>query len=288
MQRRTLLGLAASLPLARAAHADAARIITVGGAVTETVFALGAGSQVVAVDSTSQFPAATRALPQVGYLRALAPEGLVSLDPDLLLLSDEAGPPQSIAVLRAAGAPVTMIPDGAGATAVRRKITAIATALGQDGSGLADTVAGDWAALDVPVAALRPVRALFVLSAARGAPLVSGRGTHADAILAASGAENCVADFQGYRPLSAESAAQRAPDVIVMMEHALAEAGGVDGVLRATALAVTPAAAARRVVALEGSYMLNFGPRAAHARRHLAALLHPNATLPALPGRPWV
>ncbi|MGK7862181.1 heme/hemin ABC transporter substrate-binding protein [Falsiroseomonas sp. E2-1-a4] len=288
MQRRTLLGLAASLPFAGPARADAARIITVGGAVTETVFALGAGSQVVAVDSTSQFPAATRALPQVGYLRALAPEGLVSLNPDLLLLSDEAGPPQSIAVLRAAGAPVTMIPDGAGAAAVRRKIAAIATALGQDGSALADAVAGDWAALDSPIAALRPVRALFVLSAARGAPLVSGRNTHADALLAAVGAENCVTDFQGYRPLSAESAAQRAPDAIVMMDHALVEAGGIDGVLRATALAVTPAAAARRVVALEGSYLLNFGPRAAHARRDMAALLHPGANLPALPARPWV
>ncbi|NKE47516.1 ABC transporter substrate-binding protein [Roseomonas frigidaquae] len=288
MQRRALLGLAATLPLARPARAELSRIVTVGGAVTETVFALGAGAQVVAVDSTSLFPAAARALPQVGYLRSLAPEGLISLDPDLLLLSDEAGPPQSIAVLRAAGAPVAMIPDGAGAAAVRRKITAIAQALGQDGSGLADAVAADWAALDAPIAALRPARALFVLSAARGAPLVSGRNTHADALLAAVGAENCVTEFQGYRPLSAESSAQRAPEVIVMMEHALAEAGGIDGVLRATALSVTPAAATRRVVALEGSYMLNFGPRAAHARRDLAARLHPAANLPALPARPWV
>lgn len=288
MQRRALFGLAATLPLARPARAELSRIVTVGGAVTETVFALGAGARVVAVDSTSLFPAAARALPQVGYLRSLAPEGLISLDPDLLLLSDEAGPPQSIAVLRAAGAPVTMVPDGAGAAAVRRKITAIAQALGQDGSGLADAVAADWAALDAPIAALRPVRALFVLSAARGAPLVSGRNTHADALLAAVGAENCVTEFQGYRPLSAESAAQRAPEVIVMMEHALAEAGGIDGVLRATALSVTPAAATRRVVALEGSYMLNFGPRAAHARRDLAARLHPAANLPALPARPWV
>ncbi|MBU8537628.1 heme/hemin ABC transporter substrate-binding protein [Falsiroseomonas tokyonensis] len=286
MRRRALLGLAATLPLA--ARAAERRLVTVGGAVTETVFALGAGSQVAAVDSTSLFPAPVRALPQVGYLRSLAPEGLISLNPDLLLLSDEAGPPQAIAVLRAAGAPVALIPDGAGAAAVPRKILAIAQALGLEGRPLAEAVADDWARLDAPVAALRPVRAIFVLSAARGAPLVSGRGTHADALLGAVGAENVLRDFTGYRPLSAEAAALLAPEAIVMMQHALAEAGGVDAVLRTTALAVTPAAAARRVMAVDGAYALGFGPRAAHARRDLAALLHPRANLPSLPARPWV
>ena len=288
MRRRALLGLAAALPAAGFAQAAERRLVTVGGAVTETVFALGAGDQVVAVDSTSTFPAPARHLPQIGYLRALAPEGLISLNPDLLLLSDEAGPPQALAVLRAAGAPMAVIPDGAGLSAVTRKITRIGEAIGRDGSALAGTVAADWQALDAPLAALRPLRAIFVLSAARGAPLVSGRSTHADTMLQACGAENCVRDFQGYRPLSAESAAQLAPEAIIMMDHALAEAGGVDGVLRTTALAVTPAAAARRVVAVEGSYLLGFGPRAAHARRSLAALLHPTANVPTLPGRDWV
>jgi iron complex transport system substrate-binding protein len=280
--------VAAALALPRLARADAARLVTVGGAVTETVFALGAGAQVVAVDSTSRFPAAARGLPQIGYLRSLAPEGLISLNPDLLLLSDEAGPPQALAVLRAAGAPLSLVPDGAGGDAVVRKIQAVARALGRDGRALAASVAEDWRALDAPVAALPPLRAIFVLSASRGAPLVSGRDTHADALLRLVGAENCVREFRGYRPLSAEAAAALAPEAVVMMDHALAEAGGMDAVLRMTALSVTPAAAARRLVAMEGGYMLGFGPRAAHARRDLAALLHPRAALPVLPERGWV
>jgi iron complex transport system substrate-binding protein len=288
IRRRALLAAPLALPLAKAARAAMPRIVSVGGAVTETVFALGAGAQVVAVDSTSRFPASVQHLPQIGYLRSLAPEGLISLDPDLLLLSDEAGPPQALAVLRAAGAPLSLVPDGAGGAAAVRKIEAVARALGRDGRALAAAVAEDWGALDAPVAALRPVRAIFILSAARGAPLVSGRDTHADALLRAVGAENCVREFRGYRPLSAESAAQLAPEAVVMMDHALAEAGGIDAVLRMTALAVTPAAAARRLVVMEGGYMLGFGPRAAHARRDLAALLHPGAALPALPARDWV
>lgn len=290
------IGATAGVAAARAARGAAApmkqgatprRIVAAGGAVTETVCALGAGERLVAVDSTSRFPERIGALPRIGYLRALAPEGLIALDADLMLLSDEAGPAQALAVLRAAGAPVRVVPDAPGGEGVVRKIAAVADALGLEGGSLAASFAADWQALDAPLAALPPMRALFVLSVARGAPLVSGEGTHADAMLRAAGAANVVRGFTGYRPLSAEAAAGLAPEAIVMMEHALAEGGGVEAVLRIPALAVAPAAAARRVVALEGSYMLGFGPRAAHARRDLAALLHPRATLPDLPPRAW-
>jgi len=287
IRRRPLLPALLALAATRPAGAVEGRLVTVGGAITETVFALGAGRHVVAVDLTSQFPAPVQALPRVGYMRALAPEGLISLNPDLLLCSEEAGPPQAIAVLRAARTRVTIVPDAAGIEAVRRKIEVIAAAVDTDGAPLAETVTQDWRMLDVPIAALRPVRALFVLSASRGAPVVSGRGTHADAMLRAAGAVNVVDAFPGYRPLSAEMAAQLAPEVVIMMEHALAEAGTVDAVLSVPALAVTPAATSRRLVAIDAAYMLSFGPRAAHARRDLARMLHPRAALPDPPARPW-
>jgi len=291
--RRGLFPAAVSVAAVGTAHGAGppGRIVAVGGALTETVFALGAGDRVVAVDSTSRFPDPVRALPQVGYLRALAPEGLLSLAPDLLLLSGEAGPAQAVAVLRAAGTPLAVVEDGAGPGAPAAKIREVAAALGLQAAAerLAMTVTADWAALDAPIAALRrPLRAIFVLSAARGSPLVSGRFTHADALLRAAGAVNPLASaFEGYRPLSTESAAVLAPEAVVMMEHALVEAGGLDALLRIPALAVTPAAAARRIVTIEGSYALNFGPRAAHARRDLAQLLHPDLPLPELPRRPW-
>lgn len=280
-------GLASLLVAPRLARAGAGRLVTIGGAVTETVFALGLGDRIVAVDSTSRFPDRVGGLAQIGYLRALAPEGLMGLAPDLMLVSEEAGPPQALSVLRAAGAPLAMVPDEAGIDAVSRKIATVARALSVDGDALAGAVAMDWRRLDAPVASLPPLPAVFVLSAARGAPLVAGRNTHADAMLAAAGARNTIRSFAGYRPLSAELAASLAPDVIVMMDHALAEAGGIDAVLRLPALAVTPAARARRVVAMDGAYLLNFGPRSAHARRDLALRLHPGASLPTLPARAW-
>lgn len=288
LSRRALLALAAlpSWPVPRA-RAGAARIVSVGAAVTETVCALGAAARLVAVDSTSLFPAAVRALPKVGYFRALAPEGLLALRADLLLLSDEAGPPQAIEVLRAAGAPLRILPaaqDGEGAA---RRILAVAAALELDGAPLAEAVRADWRALDAPIAALPPRPAIFVLSVARGAPLVAGARTQADAMLRAAGAANVVQGFEGYRPLSPEAAARLAPEVAVLMSHALAEAGGAEALLRLPAFAVTPLARGGRIIGMDGAYLLGFGPRAAQARRDLARLLHPQATLPELPPRPW-
>lgn len=282
-------GIAAAWATRRARGAAPARVVSVGGAVTESVYALGQGARLVAADSTSLYPAPAAALPRIGYMRALLTEGLIALAPDLVLLSDQAGPPQAVAMLRAAGLPLAVVPDGAGPGAAEGKVRAVAAALDVDGEALAAAVAADWRALDAPVAALAEPwpRAVFVLSLARGAPLVSGRGTHADAMLHTAGAENAVAAFDGYRPLSSDAAAVLAPDAVVMVEHALAEAGGAAAAFAAPALAVTPAAAAGRMVALEGSYALNFGPRAAHVRRDLARLLHPGAAFPDLPERPW-
>jgi iron complex transport system substrate-binding protein len=288
MGRRSLAGLGMALAGSARGEGGPSRIVSVGGALTETIFALGAGARVMAVDSTSRFPAACSALPQVGYMRALPTEGIVGMNPDLLLLSGDAGPPEVVQVLRAARMPIAQVADGAGADAPPGKARAVAAALGRDGEPLARALTADWAMLTGPLAAIRTrPRVVFVLSLARGAPLVSGRGTHADAMIAAAGGVNPVLDFEGYRPLSAEAAAILAPDVILMMDHALAEAGGPGAALNAPALAVTPAARSGRILAFDGAFLLNFGPRAAHARLALARAIHPGLALPELPERPW-
>src|SRR5690606_17405686 len=90
------------------------RLVVVGGALTEIVFALGAGDRVVGVDTSSQHPVdATGKLPKVGYQRQLAAEGVISLGPTKVLLTEEAGPPEAIAQLAAAGVATVSIPGAA-------------------------------------------------------------------------------------------------------------------------------------------------------------------------------
>ena len=86
------LALAALLAAAPLAAGAAERIVSVGGSVTETIAALGALDRVVARDTTSSWPEEVEALPDVGYVRRLSPEGVLSVAPDLILAEEGAGP----------------------------------------------------------------------------------------------------------------------------------------------------------------------------------------------------
>ncbi|MGJ0533075.1 hypothetical protein HUN39_15415 [Methylocystis sp. FS] len=56
------------------------RIVAIGGAVTEILYALGQQNRIAAIDATSQFPPeALKKKPNVGYFRALSAEGVLSI-----------------------------------------------------------------------------------------------------------------------------------------------------------------------------------------------------------------
>ena len=83
----------AVLLTAFSARAEPARIVTAGVAVTVIVSGLGLGPQIVAVDTSSKNLEQARDKPDVGYVRMLGAEGILSQKPDLFLVSWEAGPP---------------------------------------------------------------------------------------------------------------------------------------------------------------------------------------------------
>jgi len=129
-------------------------------------------------------------------------------------------------------------------------------------------------------------KAVFVLGMSTGAPLAAGTDTAADGIFALAGIDNALAGFSGYKPASDEAAIAAEPDAVVIMSergHELTP----DFVFSVPAFAGSPAAIHLRLVALPGGYLLNFGPRTAHAARDLAAALYPEKAFPALPRRPW-
>src|SRR4051812_9643521 len=102
---------------------DASRIVSVGGAVTEILYALGVSDRIVAVDSTSLFPAdALKQKPNVGYMRALSAEGVLGLNPSLVLAIEGLGPKETVAVLEAATVPLVRVPDRFTAEGIVEKI----------------------------------------------------------------------------------------------------------------------------------------------------------------------
>lgn len=266
-----------------------ARIVAIGGAVTEILFALGVGDKVVAVDQTSQFPAAARALPQVGYARALSPEGVLSAGPTLIIAIEGAGPKSTLDVLKAASVPVVIVPEVHTPDGVVEKILAVAKAIGEEARGraLADAVRADFAAVEAAVTALPThPKAVFVLAASGGSATVGGTGTSADAMLRLAGATNAMASVHGYKPAVDEAAMAADPDAVVVMKGGGQELPP-ETIFALPAFMGTPAARDRRHIAMWGSYLLGFGPRTPQAVLDLARALHPGAKLADLPLRPW-
>jgi iron complex transport system substrate-binding protein len=257
---------------------DASRIVSIGGAVTEILYAIGKSDRVVAVDTTSLYPPeALRTKPNVGYFRQLSPEGVIGLAPSVIIAADGAGPREAVAVLETASIPFVRVPDHFDGDGIIEKIRIVAAATGAEKQAvcLEEAVERDLTAL----ASLRsrikkPARAMFILSFMNGRPMVAGRGTAADGIMRMSGAENVFGDFEGYKIVNDEAIVAAAPEVVLAMQRA-----GLDldapQVFGHAAFRETPAARDQRFFAMEGLYMLGFGPRTARAARDLSLSLYP-------------
>lgn len=265
----TLGLLLAAAPVLADPHPDAGRVLSIGGSVTEIVYALGQQHRLVGRDTTSTFPEQAQALPDVGYVRALSPEGVLSVDPDLILAEEGAGPPETVAVLAQAGIPFETIPSGTDADGLVARIRAVAQALGvpQAADGPAAALKADLDRLAAVTQDIDKRRVLFILSLQGGRVMAGGQGSGAEAIIRLAGAENAVQGFQGYKPLTPEAITAAAPDVILMMnrggdsDHDAPDAE----LLAMPAIASTPAGKAGRVIRMDGLYLLGFGPRTGQA-----------------------
>ncbi|MBR8302113.1 ABC transporter substrate-binding protein [Burkholderia dolosa] len=270
---RTLAGALAGAVAGRAfAQAEPKRVVVIGGALAETAFALGGAHtrsyRLVGADTTCTYPDAAKQLPKVGYQRALSAEGLLSLRPDLVLASAEAGPPAAIAQIKSAGVAVTTFDERHDADSVRAKIAGVARALDVRDAGIAllQRFDRDWqAARDAVVArppgGAQPPRVLFVLNHTGNQALVAGQRTAADAMIRYAGARNAMQGFDHYKPLTTEALAAAAPHVVLISDEGLAAVGGRAALLGAPGFAATPAGRTQRVVSLDALLLLGFGPR---------------------------
>lgn len=266
------LALTVAAASAQADSQEAQRIVSVGGAVTEIVFALGEQDRLVARDTTSNFPLAATELPDVGYIRRLSPEGVISVNPDLILAEEGAGPPESIDILSEADIELVEIPDGFTRTAVLEKIHAVAAALGVPEKG--NVLAGDVeTALDEALAKVddqHKRKVLFILSAQGGRVMASGTNTAADGIIKLAGGENAVSSFEGYKPMTDEAILSSGAEVILMMDRRGDHAAANEQLFSHPAISLLPAAQSRSVVRMDGMLLLGFSVRTAEAVARLA------------------
>ena len=258
--------------------AKARRIVSVGGALTEIVYALEAQGELVGVDTTSLYPVVAQQLPQVGYARTLSAEGVLSLAPTQLIATEEAGPQAVLRQMRDAGVPVAVLNANNQFEGLLDRVKQVGRIMGRadPAARLAQALQQQWngALGKVRQRQHAPVRVLFILAHAPNQVMVGGRETGADAMLAYAGAVNVMGGqggFAGYKPLTPEAVIAARPDIVLVTDQGFKASGGVDGILKLPGLAQTPAGRKHRIVSLEAMLLLGFGPRMPQALAELDA-----------------
>ena len=280
------VGLSSCSPAAESAAADSEpgtsdthRIVSLSGTLTELLYDLDFGDQLVGVDVTSTYPSAVNDVPKLGHVSQLNVEGLLALHPTLVFVAEEAKDKPALKTLADAGitiVPVTMYPTLDNAA---RAATVLARHLSIDEQKIAEYTAGiekDKRELEEKLAANEGERPRVLFIYARGAKqlMVAGTDTEAAAIIELAGGENAIQSFSEFKPLTPEALVEAAPDFILMFTSGLASLDGKDGFANIPGISQTPAFQHDQIIAMDGHYLLGFGPRAAKAVGELAGKLH--------------
>jgi iron complex transport system substrate-binding protein len=258
------------------------RWVSAGGALSEWVVLLGGEGKLVGVDTTSRHPASLIKLPSVGYQRQLAAEGILALHPDLLLGSEEMGPPPVLEQLAAAGVRIERL-------TARAELDSLQANLQRLGQLLGDEAAAQRAFLEYQARlqtqqqwveqAQRSQEApgvLLLLGHAGGSPLVGGVDTAADWLIRRAGGRN-LASHAGYKALSSEALLALDPQVVVVADRTLDGEAARQALLQQNpALAATRAAREGRLLALDPTLLVGgLGPRVPDGLAMLAAGFYP-------------
>ncbi len=254
---------------------DEERIVTMGGAVTETVFALGAGNKVIACDRSSLYPPQVRQLPQVGVVMSISPEGVLAMNPTLILTSSRIGPEAAAKQLRESGVPYVQIPVLTNADHLYKGIGDIGKAINKkaEAEKLIATIRGQLAEAKKLGENRKPPKVIFLVG--HGAqPMATGSDTQANAIITLAGGKNCFSDFSGSKPISEEAVLEMQPDFILLSVMSGEGRDETDSRKALTQMGFKnlDALSHTRVVTLDTSYFLSMGPRTGEAAVALAKI----------------
>jgi iron complex transport system substrate-binding protein len=237
------------------------RIVSLAIGLGETLAALGVGDRVVGRDEASA-SAAIGAAPVVTKAHATSAEQVLALEPDLVLVDAGSGPPEAIDQIRSAGVRVVEVPQAWTLADIGPRTRAAAEAVGV-GPDIADAVVAESTATAATPGPEAPTVAFLYLRGTSAVYLLGGAGSGADALIAAAGGRDVGADLglAAFTPLTAEALAAADPDVLLVMTKGLESVGGVEGLAALPGVAQTTAGRDRRVIAVDDTVLLSFGPR---------------------------
>ncbi len=245
------------------------RIVPLTGSLSEIVFTLGFGKQVVARDITATFEQAEK-LPVVTRAHDVSAESVLSLKPTIVLADTTTGPSEAIDQIRDAGIPLLVVEPAKGLDDVGRRIDTVAEALGVPSAGTELKERTEKRIADVQKSipdhadGKKPRVAFLYLRGSASVYLLGGAESGASSLLEAAGAVDAGKESglsKDFTAITSEALAKAAPDAILLMTKGFESVGGMDGLVKIPGIAETPAGMDRQVVTVDDGVLLNYGPR---------------------------
>lgn len=266
------------LSLVSLVEAAPKRIITLNSALTETVFALGLGSSIVATDVTSESPAAAAKLPKVSKNRSVSSEGLIRYRPDIVLAIEGEVPRAVIQQLGTAGVRFVAIRQQYSSKGALNFIQDVANALGAEKQGkvLVNTTQKALQEVELSIKKQpfsKTPTVLFIYARGTGTMSVAGKGSSIDEIIKLADAQNAVQEFADFKPYTTEALVSANPDIILMFDFGLSSLGGKEAMLKLPGVRLTNAGKNKRIIQMNGPLLINFSNRLPEAIRELHAAM---------------
>jgi len=226
--------------------------------------------RLVGVDVTSTYPEAAQALPKVGHNRNISAEGILALSPDLVI--GKAGELRTnvLTQLQQAGLDVKLIEPDYSVEGAVSMVKQVCVLLGKPdaASPLVQKIQSEMEAVE-PLE--KPCRALFIYARGAGTLMVAGTGTQLQDMITLAGGTNAVKEFEGFKPLTAESLVVANPDVIILFESGMESLDGMNGLMEVPGIGQTNAGKNMAFVSMDGQLLSGFGPRVGQAATELNA-----------------
>jgi iron complex transport system substrate-binding protein len=248
------------------------RIVSLNGAISEMLVALGLESQLVGVDVTTTWPASLNQKAKVGHNRTISAEGVLALRPTLVLGIKDQLKPEVAEQLKAAHVQVQLLQQEFSVAGTRALLQQVAAATGATEKAKQVLAAFDKQWQSLRIAPLKK-KVLFIYARGTGSMMVSGIETPMDKMIQLAGGQNAVNGFTQFKPLSAEALVAANPDVILLFNSGLQSLEGTAGLLKVPGVAQTNAGRNNKFVAMDGQLLSGFGLRLPQAVQELNKLI---------------
>ena len=245
---------------------DHSRIIIAGGSLTEIVFFLGLEDKLIGVDITSNFPESAKEIPSIGYVRTLSAEGILSLEPSLILGENDMGPPMVIDQIQKTSVDLRIIPEKRSVIGILEKINCIGSIINYKSE--TTTLINDKLIAMVDellqlqkTNSTKNTKAMLILSMGGTSPVVAGRNTSGNGFINMIGAQNIFESHEGWKPVSEESILKNNPDIIIIPQREVHKNSSIASFLDSSHLKKTKAVKNNNIISEDAMAMLGFGPR---------------------------